>query len=182
MPGYLRRKCTNCRIHFQYQLRLLLLQLWHTHNRWNGRPDRCHAWQLLSGSSWSGSVSMCCSGTWCSWLVWSRQRCCWMTCITYVRRERKFLQCSFWRIFVLPTRIFATDKKTRDCVCKAIPQQLNLRTKKNFVKPMHYNSVAFIFSRVSGSSNRNLCFPTRHFQCLWNHPIERGVEIKATLL
>ena len=40
---------------------------------------------------------------------------------------------------------------------------------------MHYNSVAFIFSRVSGSSNQKrdfLCLPIRHFQCLWNHPIE----------
>jgi len=32
-----------------------------------------------------------------------------------------------------------------------------LWTKQTIVKPMHYNSVAFIFSRVSGSSNRKLC-------------------------
>jgi len=53
--------------------------------------------------------------------------------------------------------------------------KFNLRTKQKFVKHMHYNSVAFIFSRVSGSFNRKrdfLCFPTRHFQYLWNHPIE----------
>jgi len=45
-----------------------------------------------------------------------------------------------------------------------------------FVKHMHYNSVAFIFSRVSKSSNRKrdfLCFPTRHFQRLLNHPLEQ---------
>jgi len=44
---------------------------------------------------------------------------------------------------------------------------------------MHYNSVAFIFSRVSGSFNRKrdfLSFPTRHFQCLLNHPIERRIS------
>jgi len=44
---------------------------------------------------------------------------------------------------------------------------------------MHYKSVAFSFSRVSGSSNRKwdfLCFPTRHFQSLRNHPIERRIS------
>ena len=62
---------------------------------------------------------------------------------------------------------------------KAIPLTFNLRTKQNVVKHMHYNTVAFIFSRVSGSSNRKwdfLCFPTRHFQCLRNHPIERRIS------
>ena len=47
-----------------------------------------------------------------------------------------------------------------------MPQKFNLRTKQHFVKHMHYNSVAFISSRVSGSSDQkrdSLCYPTRHF-------------------
>jgi len=62
---------------------------------------------------------------------------------------------------------------------KTTAQTFNIRTKQNFVKQMHYNSVAFIFYRVSGSSNRRrdfLCCPTRHFQCIWNHPIERRIS------
>ena len=71
-----------------------------------------------------------------------------------------------YKIFCLTRKCLLFQYKTLQ---KAIPQQFNLRTKQHFVKHMHYNSVVFILSRVSGSSNRKrdfVCFPTRHFQCL----------------
>ena len=48
---------------------------------------------------------------------------------------------------------------------------INLRTKHNFVKHLHYNSVAFIFSRVSGSSNR------KRFSLVSPHVIFSDYEI-----
>jgi len=47
--------------------------------------------------------------------------------------------------------------------------KFNIRTKQNFVKHMHYNSVVFIFSRVLCSSNRTrdfLVFPYTSFSVL----------------
>ena len=90
-----------------------------------------------------------------------------------------------WKYFLNKCKIAIITKRQNAEVLwhnnalKAIPQKFNLRTKQNFVKHMHYNSVSFIFSRVSGSSNWKwdfLCFPVRHFQCLWNHPIERRIS------
>ena len=43
---------------------------------------------------------------------------------------------------------------------------------------MLYNSVAFIFRAYQVHPIENgifSCFPTRHFQCSWNHPIERRI-------
>ena len=42
---------------------------------------------------------------------------------------------------------------------------------------MHYNSVAFFRAYQVHPIENGIfsCFPTRHFQCLWNHPIERRI-------
>jgi len=60
--------------------------------------------------------------------------------------------------FILSIKYFVWHVTVHCFNIKTISQNFNLRTKQNFVKHTHYNSVAFILSRVSDSSNRKRDF------------------------